>query len=378
MMILTHKNRLKGKRAVRQQRRYAWAVNQVWNFCVQTQRSVQRAWKDGLSPGWPSFYDLKDLTAGTSKELGLHAQTIQEICKQFVKSRDLHKKCPRFRHSNGSKRSLGWIPFTNQSRQIASSSVTYLGNEYRFFGAKRRPLPETAKGGCFIEDARGRWWACFHVEVEDLPQAAARAVGIDFGLKTLAALSTGQKIEAPRHYRKLEKKLATAQRARNKRRTRAIHEKIKNCRLDHAHKWTTRVASQYRQIFVGDVSSSQLAKTKMAKSVLDAGWSLSRNLLRYKASRHGGVFREIDECSTFTTQTCSLTGILPPERPRGIAGLGVREWWCSACGEIHDRDVNAARNILALGLSAPVMNRPVNRKIRRQPPAEESRVAHGR
>src|SRR4029077_2263734 len=79
----------------------------------------------------------------------------------------------------------------------------------------------------------------------------------------------------------------------------------------------------------------------------------------------GGVFQEVDEVSTFTTQTCSTTGILPPERPRGIAGLGIREWWCSACGEIHDRDVNAAQNILALGLSA-------------QPLVEESRVAHGR
>ena len=145
-MILTYKYRLKGKRTVRQQRRFAWAVNQVWNYCVQTQRTVQRAWKDGLFPRWPSFYDLKDLAAGTSKDLGLHAQTIQDVCKQFVKSRDLHKKCPRFRSSSGPKRSLGWVPFQDQSRQISSNSVTYLGNEYRFFGAKRRPLPETAKG----------------------------------------------------------------------------------------------------------------------------------------------------------------------------------------------------------------------------------------
>jgi IS605 OrfB family transposase len=129
------------------------------------------------------------------------------------------------------------------------------------------------------------------------------------------------------------------------------------------HKWTTQVARSFRTILVGDVSSSQLARTKMAKSILDAGWSTARNALRYKASRHGGTYREVDE--KFTTQTCSTTGIIPPERPRGIAGLGVRAWECSACGEIHDRDVNAARNILKLGLSA-------------QPPAVESRVAHGR
>jgi len=244
--------------------------------------------------------------------------------------------------------------------------VTYLGNTYRFFGAKRRPLPKTAKGGCFVEDARGRWWVCFHVEIaDDLPMAPDVGVGIDLGLHTLATLSTGDKIEAPRHYRKLEDKLAIAQRAGNKDRARAINAKIKNQRLDHAHKWTTKAANAFRRIFVGNVSSSQLAKTKMAKSVLDAGWSTSRNFLRYKASRHGGVFREVEEAKTLTTQTCSTTGLIPPESPIGIAGLGIREWDCSACGEIHDRDVNAARNILKLGLSA-------------QPLVEESRVAHGR
>ena len=363
-MILTYKYRLKGKRRRRHLRQFCQAVNQVWNFCVQTQRSVQRAYRDGLSPRWPSYYDLESLTSETFKDLGIHAQTLQNICRQFVKSRDQHKKCPRFRHFGGARRSLGWIPFQKQSRQITARSVKYLGKTYNFFGAKRRPLPSHAKGGCFVEDARGRWWVCFCVEADNLPQAPDVAVGIDLGLKTLATLSTGEKIEAPRTYRFYEDKLIIAQRARNKTRVRALHDKIKNVRFDHRHKWTTKVAQSHRKIFVGNVSSSQLAKTRMAKSVYDAGWSMSRNLLRYKASRHEGVFQEIDEVSTFTTQTCSKTGLLPPERPRGIAGLGIREWWCSACGEIHDRDVNAAQNILILGLSA-------------KPLAEESWDARG-
>lgn len=371
-MILTHKNRLKGKRTIRQQLRFAWAVNQVWNFCVQTQRAVQRAWKGGLSPKWPSFYDLKDLTVGTSKELGLNAQTIQEVCKQFVKSRDQHKKCPGFRRSNGPKRALGWIPFTSQSRQITSSSVTYLDNEYRFFGAKRRPLPETAKGGCFVEDARGRWWVCFHVEVADLPQAPARAIGIDLGLSTLATLSTGKKIEAPRHYRKLEKKLAIAQRAGNHDLAKAINERIKNKRSDHRHKWTTWVTRNYRLIFVGDVSSSKLAKTTMAKSVLDAGWYASKQALCYKASRHRGICEEVSEL--FTTQICSECGVKPSSRPRGIADLGIRDWACSECGAHHDRDVNSARNHLDLGLSALSKSQLRVLADSHQPPVEESRL----
>jgi IS605 OrfB family transposase len=221
----------------------------------------------------------------------------------------------------------------------------------------------TAKGGAFVEDARGHWYVCFHVEVADLRASPAEYVGIDLGLKTLATLSTGEKISNPKAYRTLEEKLAVAQRANKKCRVKAIHAKIVNVRKDHMHKTTAKIASQYATIFVGDVSSSQLAKTRMAKSVLDAGWSTFKNALRYKASRHGGTFAEVGE--KFTSQICSSCGMLPDSRPEGIADLGVREWRCSACGVIHDRDVNAARNILTLGLSA-------------QPLAEGSRVAHGR
>ena len=364
MANLTYKYEIKGKRSKRLLRRYSWAANQVWNYCAQTQRKVQHNYRDGGRSKWPSQYDLQGLTAGTSKGLGIHAQTVQAVCEQFVKSRDTHKKYPKFRKSGGPKRSLGWVPFQMQSRQIDVGSVTYLGHTYRFFGAKRRPLPATAKGGAFVEDARGRWYVCFHVEVDnDLPRAPDVTVGIDLGLKTLATLSNGEKVAAPQTFRLWEEKLAVAQRANNKDRAKAINAKIANTRRDHMHKWTTDIVRRFRTIFVGDVSSSQLAKTRMAKSVLDAGWSTARNALRYKASRHGGTARTVDERGS--SQVCSSTGILPPERPRGIADLGVREWWCSACGEIHDRDVNAAQNILILGLSA-------------QPLAEESRAARGR
>jgi IS605 OrfB family transposase len=269
------------------------------------------------------------------------------------------------RRSGGSRRSLGWVPFQKQSRQITSRAVTYLGNTYRFFGAKRRPLPETAKGGSFVEDSRGRWWACFHVEVpNDVPLAGpGAAVGIDLGLKSLATLSTGEKIAAPRTYRLWEDKLIVAQRAHKPDRVRALHDKIKNIRQDHHHKLSTKLARAHKAIYVGDVSSSQLGRTQMSKSVYDAGWSTFRGMLRYKASRHGVKYEEVDEFRS--TQICSSCGMLPSTRPKGIADLGIRAWVCSNCGASHDRDVNAARNILATGLSA-------------QPLVEGSRVAHGR
>jgi putative transposase len=362
IMHITFKYRLKGKRCARQLCRYAVIINQVWNFCVQTQRKVQRNWREGLAPRWLSKIDLKNLTQGISKEIRLHAQSIYGVCDQFLTSLSTHNKCPKFRKSSAPRRSLGWIPFQQQSRQITQASITYLGNEYRFFGAKRRPLPPTAEGGCFVEDARGRWWVCFHVEVDNLPAAPNTPVGIDLGLKTLATLSTGVKIDAPRTYRLWEDKLIVAQRAGNKKRVKAIHEKIANIRRDHMHKWTTHIAKSYNQIFIGDVSSSRLAKTNMAKSVLDAGWYASKQALDYKARRRQGIFEEVSE--RFTTQTCSACGMTPESSPKGIAGLGIREWVCSECGTSHDRDVNSAQNILNLGLSA-------------EPPVEGSRVAYG-
>ena len=130
---------------------------------------------------------------------------------------------------------------------------------------------------------------------------------------------------------------------------RAIHARIKNARRDHLHKVSCRLARENALIAVGNVNSSRLVKTRMAKSVLDAGWASFKTMLSYKASRHSASFVEVDE--RFTTQTCcecrSIAG------PKGYAGLNERSWVCGGCGASHDRDVNSAVNILRLGRSAP-------------------------
>jgi putative transposase len=161
-------------------------------------------------------------------------------------------------------------------------------------------------------------------------------------------------IENITSYRTWEQKLAVAQRARSKKRVRAIHKKIRNCRRDHHHKATARIARENSFIAVGDVNSAKLARTRMAKSVLDAGWSEFRNMLDYKARRHRAHFEIVNE--SFTTQTCSCCGGIPDSSPKGMGALGMREWICSECGARHDRDVNSAKNILVLALSA---QRPV-------------------
>lgn len=358
-MILTYKYRLKDRHAKRWLLLFAIACNQVWNYYVSTQRKVQKQWREGSKIRWPSRFDFQALTGGTSKELGIHAQTIQEICRTFVQSRDTHRHSPGFRHSFGPKRSLGWIPFSPQSRQIQGNQITYLGYKFRWFGAKRRPLPTTAKGGAFVEDAMGHWWVTFQVEVAPDNRCGEGVIGIDLGLKHLVVTSDGTKIPAFHSYRNHESALAKAQRAGNRRQVKALHAHIANIRKDYQHKLTTQLISNNKLIFVGNVSPSKLVRSKLAKSIYDASWSQFRNMLRYKASRHGARYVEVNE--SFTTQTCSRCGNCASSgRPKGIAGLGIREWVCSDCGASHDRDVNAARNILMIGLSA-------------QPPVEESR-----
>ena len=95
------------------------------------------------------------------------------------------------------------------------------------------------------------------------------------------------------------------------------------------------------------MNASGLAKTKMAKSVLDAGWTSFRTMLSYKSIATGVLFEEVNEA--YSTQTCSCCGTISHNSPKGRAGLGIREWTCLECGTCHDRDVNAAKNILAAG-----------------------------
>ena len=138
-----------------------------------------------------------------------------------------------------------------------------------------------------------------------------------------------------------------AQRAHKKQRVKAIHAKIANQRKDLLHKFSAQLVKNNAAIFVGDVSSAKLVNTKMAKSTLDAGWSMLRAMLEYKSHQAGIVFEVVNE--SYTTQTCSCCGAIPASSPKGRAGLRIREWICSACGTAHDRDINAAKNILAAG-----------------------------
>ena len=340
-MLLTYRYRVKGTSAAKRLARMAIAVNQVFNYCGGVQNESRRR-----GDKWPSWIDLINLTSGSSKELGLHSDTVQAVCKQFAASRDKAKKRPRWRVSFGAKRSLGWVPIqAGKNIRIVDDTIIFLKAKYRLWLS--RPIPGKVRMGSFSQDAEGNWYVNLVCEVaSDLP-AGLGEVGIDLGLKDFTALSTGEKIANPRHLRKSAIKLAKAQRKGRKREARKIHRKVAAQRRDFLHKLSTRLARKNALVCVGDVSSSKLAKTRLAKSVMDAGWGSFREMLRYKvAMRHGARFQEVNE--RYSTQTCSACGSREGS-PRGTQGLSVRSWECGGCGVSHDRDTNAAVNILNWG-----------------------------
>lgn len=318
-------------------------VNFVWNYVNDLGFKHLKQKGEFLSA-----YDIAKYTKGTSKECNLHSQTIQAVTEELVTRRKQFKKAKlRWRVSNkkSARRSLGWIPFKKSAIRCSDGYVRYGKHQFKIwdsYGLSRYSV----KTGSFVEDSRGRWYVCLVVDnAPNLRSTGNKAIGIDLGLKDVATCSDGYKVENPKFYKKYEQKLATAQRAKNKKRVRALHAKIKNCRADHLQKESTRLVKENALIVIGNVSASKLAKTKMAKSTMDAGFAAFKTMLRYKCENAGVLFEEVNE--SYTTLTCSYCA--GDTGPRGFAGLGIREWECRDCGTVHDRDINSALNILALG-----------------------------
>jgi putative transposase len=219
-----------------------------------------------------------------------------------------------------------------------------------------RELPSVPTSVTVIRDAAGRFFASFAVEAspDPLPETGAEC-GIDLGLGHFAVLDDGTKVAAPKFLRRAEKKLRKAQKSlsrkqkgsanRDKARVQVAraHARVADARRDFHHKLSTKVIRENQAVYVEDLAVSGLGRTRLAKSVHDAGWTAFVNMLEYKAKLHGRTFGRIGRFEP-TSQVCSACGVKDGPKP-----LAVREWQCKECGTRHDRDVNAARNIAALG-----------------------------
>lgn len=223
-----------------------------------------------------------------------------------------------------------------------------------------RPLPAGAEPSTVTvsRDAAGRWFVSILVEEKITPLAPVdRSVGVDAGITALATLSTGEKIVNPKHERADRRKLAKAQRAlarkakgsnnRAKARLKVarVHARITDRRRDHLHKVTTRLVRENQVIAVEDLTVRNMVRNhSLARAISDASWREFRSMLEYKAQWYGRTLVAVDRWFP-SSRLCSACGALQEKMP-----LNVRTWEC-ACGAVHDRDVNAARNILAAGLA---------------------------
>jgi putative transposase len=219
-----------------------------------------------------------------------------------------------------------------------------------------RPLPSVPSSVTVIREPDGRYYASFVVERQTTPLPACdREVGIDLGLASLVVTSAGEVIANPRLWRAKERKLARAQRAMSRKqrgsanrakarhRVAVVHRKVRETRLDHAHKMAVRLVRDNQAVYAEDLCVSGLARTRLAKSIHDAGWSQLLRLIEQKAAQYGRTFARVGRFEP-TSQVCSACGIKDGPKP-----LAVRVWQCTSCGAVLDRDVNAAKNILAAG-----------------------------
>ena len=210
-------------------------------------------------------------------------------------------------------------------------------------------------------DAAGRWFVTFHAEVPDpvpLP-ATGQAAGIDLGLKDFAVLSGGERIPHPRHMDRYEQRLkrwqrrlarcqkGSANRAKARRKVARAHARVTDARRDFLHQASTDLVRRFDVIAVENLAVRNMLRNRsLARAISRTGWAEFRRQLEYKAQRYGRTVVVVDRWFP-SSKTCSACGFLLAE-----LDLGIREWACPACGTRHDRDINAAKNILAAGLAA--------------------------
>lgn len=250
------------------------------------------------------------------------------------------------------------IRFTKRTFKINERTVSLLkiGKVPIVFSQE---LPSPPSSVTIIKDRAGRYFASFVVETEpEMLPWDTTAVGVDLGLETLATLSSGEKILPPKFFRSAQKRLRRLQRnLKNKQRgsnrlerarlrVAKLHARIADQRHDFLHKLSTKLIRENQTIVLEDLAvKNMLGNRRLSKSIADAGWRTLRTMLEAKAQMYGRDVIIINRW-TPTSQLCSTCGAQDGKKP-----LDVRSWKCGSCGTEHDRDVNAALNILAAGLA---------------------------
>ncbi|MBW5485482.1 IS200/IS605 family element transposase accessory protein TnpB [Streptomyces bambusae] len=305
---------------------------------------------------WKKTEELAYLSEVSSVPL---QQTLRHLQVAFTNFFGKRAQYPRFKSRKKSRRSA---EYTTSAFRFRDGRLTLAKMQEPLAVVWSRPLPEGASPSTVTvsQDSAGRWFVsmlCDDSGVEPLPTTDT-AVGIDVGLDHLLTLSTGEKIANPRHERRDRARLALAQRRLAKKakggganRTKArhkvakIHARIADRRRDHLHKLTTRLVRENQTLVIEDLTVRNMVKNHaLARAISDAAWAEFRSMLEYKAQWYGRDIVAVDRFFP-SSRLCSNCGTLARSMP-----LHVRTWTCD-CGTIHDRDVNAAKNLLAAGLA---------------------------
>jgi putative transposase len=340
-------------------------VRVVWNRTLAERhrlyhaegKSLSYAASDAALTAMKKDPDLAFLSEGSSVPL---QQALRHQHKAFSAFFGRRARYPRFK----SRRS-------RQSAHYTRSAFTMRGGELRL-AKTSAPLrsvwswPDvnvTSLNPAMVIVSRepdGRWYVTFTIDTADpdlLPETG-HAVGVDLGVKDFAVTSDGERIANRRHLERKARNLAryqrrmarcqrgSANRARAKAKVARAHRKVRNARRDFLHRASTRLVRSAGTIVIEDLAVKNMVRNRyLARVIADCGWSEFRRQLEYKCERAGRELIAVDRWYP-SSKTCSACGYLLAE-----LSLSTRHWTCPSCGSRHDRDINAAKNILAAGLA---------------------------
>lgn len=328
-----------------EERRRAW---------TEERRRISYAETSAMLTAWKRTSELTFLAEVSSVPL---QQTLRHLQAAFTNFFAKRAKYPKFKSR---KRSRASAEYTRSAFSYRDGSLRLAKMNEPLDIVWSRPLPEDAEPSTVTvsRDPAGRWHIAILCEQMLRPlDPVKRSVGVDAGLTALLTLSTGEKVLNPRYERSDRRKLARAQRALSRKqkgsanhqkarqRVARVYARISDRRYDHLHKVTTRLVRENQTVVIEDLMiRNMLANHRLARAIGDASWRRLRSMLEYKTAWYGRNLIVIDRWFP-STKLCSACGTVGRSVP-----LDVRSWRCS-CGAHHDRDVNAAINILAAGLA---------------------------
>ncbi|MEU5893309.1 RNA-guided endonuclease TnpB family protein [Streptomyces sp. NPDC047461] len=342
-------------------------VRRVYNLALAArseawarQERINYHQASAMLTAWKKTEELAFLNEVSSVPL---QQTLRHLQSAFTHFFAKRAKYPRFKSRKASRKSA---EYTSSGFRIRDGRLTLAKMAAPLDIVWSRPLPAGAQPSTVTvsQDPAGRWFVsilCEDPGIKPLTSTDA-AVGIDVGLNHLLVLSTGEKVANPRHECRDRARLAKAQRElsrkakgeganrrKARRRVARVHARIADRRRDLLHQLTTRLVRENQTLVIEDLTVRNMVKNRpLARAIADAGWREFRMMLEYKAAWYGRQVIAVDRFFP-STRLCSGCGSLRERLP-----LSARTWTCGNCGMVHDRDVNAANNLLAAGLAASV------------------------